>query len=498
MPVACRIEAIRKHCLTTPRQASPIAFMVIPIVAAVLIVFAAYGHAAAEPIHPEKLDRAMPADGSIVERNPPSLRWPAVSKSGQRYRVRLSRDPEFPPNATITSDPLPWAVFTPHQQLDTGTWYWQYTAYSEGETARRWSPAQSFQVTGSARLFVTPPAEAFLAGCPTGHPRIPLAAIREPSPERLSDADRQAVRRRVQSLLGTALPSERRAAPSRKGSNEFEAKNFAKWSSKAFAAKLLHDMKEVVWAYGATGDERIGREVVRRGLHVAGLDPTGPTARTVSDFADGSCIEAMALAYDYGYDLMTQAERATLREALVLRTRPFFQRCINNLETRVFSAHIWQHILWQATQAAVALRGDQPEADQWLAYVYELWIARFPPLSRTDGGWANGLNYFATNFHTMRQLPGLMQRWTGYDFFDHPWYRNTPYYLLYCWPPGSSSDGFGDGSEREGPPPASYGQFAAFLAHHFQDPYAGWYAQQVLKAARSSPSPSLPDTIRSP
>jgi len=270
------------------------------------------------------------------------------------------------------------------------------------------------------------------------------------------------------------------ARPSSQGKDAFEAKNFAKWASKGFAAKLLGEVKTLTLAYLLTGDGKYGDAAVKRGLAIAQFDPNGATSRKVSDFADGSCMEAMALVYDSCYDQLDARERDVMRQAMLARTAPWFARQINSLEARVFSAHIWQHILLQTTAVGLALQGEVPKADMWLTYVYELWQARVPLLGGSDGGWANGVNYFGTNFKTLLEMPTLFERYVpNADLFGHPWYQNTIMYQIYTWPPGSASDGFGDGSERAGTPPASRAMFLYVLSRRFQDPAALWYARQV-------------------
>jgi hypothetical protein len=227
-------------------------------------------------------------------------------------------------------------------------------------------------------------------------------------------------------------------------------------------------------------------------------------------------MEAMALVYDCCYDRLDSGQRVLMRDAMMVRTAPWFENQMNNLESRVFNAHIWQHILQQTTEVALALQGEVPEADLWLAYVYELWQARVPLLGGEDGGWANGINYFGTNFKTLLEMPTLFERDTSdTDFFSHPWYRNTIYYQIYAWPPGSASDGFGDGVEGEGPPSTSRAMFVGFLGERFEDPAALWYARQVAgdrplgsllapmlwiertlgETQATSPDPILPDNL---
>ncbi|MBC8877200.1 MAG: DUF4962 domain-containing protein [Planctomycetes bacterium] len=433
-------------------------------------------------IHPARRTAASPADGEVVTVNPPPLLWPVVSGADVRYEVRLSQAEDFSDATTIRTEDLRWAMFNPHRKLATGTWYWQYGMIRRSKPQPKWSPVRRFEVDDAARLSVTPSASEMIAAIPSKHPRIlvsadKLALLRE----RVKNTDRlTASTRSADRLVRRPVRGVEAARPNKQGTNAFEAKNFAKWASKGYAAKLLAEVKSLTLAYLLTGDRRYGDAAVERGLATARLDPSGPTSRKVSDFADGSCMEAMALVYDCCYDQLDADERTQMRHAMIARAAPWFTGQMNNLESRVFSAHIWQHILQQATEVALALHGEVPEAEMWLAYVYELWQARVPLLGGEDGGWANGVNYFATNFKTLLEMPTLLERYTSKaDFFSHPWYRNTIYYQIYAWPSGSASDGFGDGAERQGTPSTSRAMFLYFLGERFQDPAALWYARQI-------------------
>ncbi len=433
-------------------------------------------------MHPVTRVRAAPDGDDGVGVNPPPLLWPPQRSSAVRYSVRLSQDKRFPRGDTLGAEGLRWAMFNPHTELAAGRWYWQYGWSKKSGAEIEWSEIFSFEVDESARTFVTPKSGQVLAACPKDRPRIlstsaDLAALRARAK---ASGEAAAAIRAGEKFLKRELPDLRRALPSKKGKDRYEEKNFAKWASKGFGGDLLRTVKSLVHVYLVTGDERFGRAAVRWAVFVAELDPDGATSRSVSDFADGSCMEAMALAYDTCHGLFDEQQKALMRSALKVRGERFFNRCFNRLEGQVFSAHIWQHILMQGTEVAFALLGEEPEAEVWAAYVYELWIARFPLLGGEDGGWANGINYFGTNFHTLIEMPRLFERLADVDFLDHAWYRNTPYYQIYCWPPGSASDGFGDGAERQTPPSTNRGTFVKMLGEKFSDPYALWYAQRVL------------------
>ncbi|MCX7887931.1 MAG: DUF4962 domain-containing protein, partial [Verrucomicrobiae bacterium] len=372
----------------------------------------------------------------------------------------------------------PWAMFNPHVKLAAGKWYWQYRASNSAE----WSPVFQFRVEPGIRQFVTLSAEKMLTCVPAERPRVlaeakQLAALRKRLAVR---PEAKTFISRAERLVDAKLPDVSQAQPKQKGTTAYEQRQFAKWASKAFANDIAEEVAWLAPAYLITGDKRYQREIMRRGLFVAELDPDGVTAPTVSDFADGACMRVLGLTYDLCYDVLSPAERSKLEAAIRARGERFFARTVNRLETLLGHAHIWQHILTEFTEMALAVQGDMPEADLWLAYAYELWVNRFPPLGGDDGGWAEGMVYFGSNIDTMLFMPALWGRLTGVNFFDLPWYRNAPYFHLYCWPPGSASDGFGDGSERADPPPAGHGVFFEALAAVHGNPYARWYADRVL------------------
>ena len=440
--------------------------------------------AAPRAIHPAVRAAAAPAGDAEVAVNPPPLLWPASPRRDARYAVRLSQDPDFADGETIAAADLPWAVFNAHTKLAPGKWRWQYGVAVKGKTT--WSEAMSFRITDAAREFVTPPAAAMLAACPESHPRVLMTAEQLPAfRERVAkDPEAQRIVRAARRFVDAPLRSEDSGRPKKKGKNKAQAKKFATWASKGLGGKMKGAATALAKAYLITGEERFGRGAVRVATHVAGFDVQGVTSRKVSDFADGACLEAMTVVYDSCYDLLSDDDKAALRKAIKARAGRMFGSWRNRLETRVFSAHIWQHILHQFAEAAFATLGEIPEAELWATYVYEIWIARVPLQGGSDGGWANGNNYFGTNYSTLIYIPTFFRRLTGVSFFDHPWYQNTPYYLLYTWPPRSCNDGFGDGYDRRGMPPTSRVGFADVLSRETKSPVAAWYVNACLGGKR--------------
>jgi hypothetical protein len=167
------------------------------------------------------------------------------------------------------------------------------------------------------------------------------------------------------------------------------------------------------------------------------------------DFSYAALVKASGLVFDSCYELMSPEERRALKKSLHDRIKDFYAYFCNRLENRVMDNHAWQHTFMYFTESCLAAKGDIPEADKYLAYCHDVWLARHPVLSSTDGGWNNG-SYYGANLQCWFNLPLQFKKYTGYNYYRHPWHRNHAWWHLFRQPPGSTGDGFGgDGYERD-------------------------------------------------
>ena len=209
-------------------------------------------------IHPERRIVASPRGGEVVTVNPPPLLWPVISSPDVRYEVRLSQTEDFSHTATIQAKNLRWAMFNPHRKLAAGTWYWQYRTTRRSKLEPKWSRVFRFDVTDAARLSLTPPASQMIASVPHQHPRILVSAAKPALlRQRVKGTDRLATSTRsADRLVDRPIRGVEAARPSKQGKTTFETRNFAKWASKGYAAKLLGEVKTLTLAYLLTGDQR--------------------------------------------------------------------------------------------------------------------------------------------------------------------------------------------------------------------------------------------------
>jgi hypothetical protein len=436
--------------------------------------------------YPRMRTAVSPQPNAVVRHNPEPLLWPAHEAPGVRYQVRLSPDSSFTPAATvITSPPIPWAMYSPHRALATGTWYWQYAVVLPDKSPR-WSPVYAFRVTENAHVFQTPAIPEFQAMIDKmGLPRMMVNA-KDLTAFRTRNAqtpDAKAIVKSAGENLNRPLIPE---APTRPrdttGTSDFEKRVLMRFMYHRFGEVVRLPVETQALAWLLTGNESFAREAIRQALHIAGMDPGGWA--TSEDFNSASAMLAMATAWDVGKPLLSLQEQQTLIDAIRRRGNRFFDQYCNRFEAHSMDNHVWQHTLRRWFLTALALSDDIPEARQWLAYCYEVWCCRFPILGGDDGGWHDGCSYYAVNFETFILMPLRLKQLTGADFFNIPWYKNAPYFLIYAYPKGSFATGFGDDYETMTSPSPMYAAYADALARETNNGHARHYADMLSEGKK--------------
>jgi len=414
-----------------------------------------------------------PASGEEPKFNSPSFQWPTRKKA--TYSVRISSSRDFKTDL-IEKQGLPYAIFNPHKKLDPGTWYWQYRV-----NADPWNKPDSFVIKASTRVFVTPPIQAILTKIPVTHPRVLIGktAVDELRKRAGNYKESALLLKEADDYLNTAVPPEASALPNFKGKDDFENEKIASIASKWAGWKIRNVLNTLSQAYLLTGDEKYFKTAKGWMMEVSKWDPNGPSH--TNNFGDAAIMESLALGLDTFWELFTEAERKQIVQHAAIRASQFYHLWIGQVESRSSSMHVWQHILHNLLQTSLALKGEIQEADQWLEYIYELWIAQAPKMAEEDGAWFNGTSYFGMNMLSLVDVSSIFKELSGVDFMGSPWFANNPRWLIYAFPPNSVSDGFCNDGERYPFPPINYAGYCDAMARLFGDPYAGWYAQATAK-----------------
>ncbi|MCK5101988.1 MAG: DUF4962 domain-containing protein, partial [Cyclobacteriaceae bacterium] len=301
----------------------------------------------------------------------------------------------------------------------------------------------------------------------------------EESAEILAEADK---------LLNIPVIDENEALPKFEGRNDRETRRIAIDASKPVCDRVQYVVSRLSQAYILTENESYAKAGLKWVLEIADWDPEGATR--VTDFGDSGIMHAMAVGYDSFYALLSEAQKKKILRAISARGAHFYEHWLNFLEARQLSNHVWQHILERFFQTALAMKGDLPIADDWLTYIYEIWIARSPVLGHKDGAWSNGISYFRMNTLAMLSITSTLKEITGVDFMKDEWYYNNPEWMIYAWPPHGSADGFGNDAfklgntdyirESNDPIFVSYPELNARLTGN---PCASWYVDTRIEGS---------------
>lgn len=439
----------------------------------------------ADAIHPLWRTHPTPS-GHEVDRNPPAFFWPssrtAFTQPLMHYDFQLSKSPDFSNlEMSISAQNPSFAV--PNGPLELGRWYWRYR-----ETGMEWQGPFQFSIDKGSRIDARPSATEFINQITGDRPRMVIRKAMLGADRKKFDQDgtTAALVKSCEQYFNVKLPeSEWGGRFYKDGKEVFKGGKFPEDHVKSMITAPVWEgaITKLCKAYLLTNEEKYGREALRWAMRVASfrLLPENNLTYDNNPYPDGFdfayYLDSMSYVYDSFYDRMTDEERGIIRKNLSERLRIYYEYYCNRLESRCLDNHSWQISLGAFVRAAITARGDVPEADKYLAYAYNIWEARDPEQSRKDGGWFGG-GYVGVNIGVWTEVAALFHAYTGYNYYNTPFYHNQPYWFLYRQPPGSQEDGFsGDGYGGGGRGIGEkVGQWLNVLDADLNIPVAGWLA----------------------
>ncbi len=268
--------------------------------------------------------------------------------------------------------------------------------------------------------------------------------------DRAASGDLQEVRasleRRCAPHLGGELVAE---PPPVRGQGAERGKNYAKIFRETRPPMDL--MEACALAYLLTGDARYGEEARRRLLYFFGWDPEGTTSYRSNDEPAMWVMMRGVRAYDWTYDLFTAEERPRVERVMRVRAAQFHDHLRNRrrFHTNPYESHAGRTLGFLG-EAALAFAHEWPEAREWLDYVTTCFWNVYPAWGKEDGGWHEGPGYWSAYMNFALHFVIPLRTATGADLMRQPFFRNTPYYLLYTNPPYAEISPFGDGEHGGG------------------------------------------------
>lgn len=413
-----------------------------------------------------------PADGEVVAVNPPPFTWVPTGDE-LTYMLEVAQDKNFT-TLIYQCESTHVSTVSLNEPLTPGKFYWRYT--QKGTEGIEQSKIRSFTVPPDAQLWPRPAASAMIENVPQARPRLfalpdEVAAYRE----RAASGDLQKVTDSLTEQCENHLDEELVAEPPPvTGKGAERGLNYAKIFRETRPPMDL--MEKCGLAYLLTGDAKYGNEAKRRILYFFGWDAEGTTSYRSNDEPAMWVMMRGIRAYDWTYDLFTEEERNLVEPVMRVRAAQFYDHLRNRrrFHTNPYESHAGRTLGFLG-EVAIEFAHEWPEAQEWLDYVTTCFWNVYPAWGKGDGGWHEGPNYWSAYMNFALHFVVPLKIATGADLMRKPFFRNTPYYLLYTNPPYAKISPFGDG--ENGPGGGGKGLVMYAFSSLLNDPYLRWYAE---------------------
>ncbi len=426
----------------------------------------------------------QPRDGDVVGINPPGFAW-WRAPGAAHYRLVIFNGKA---DEVYRSSPLTDPVHLPSATLAPGDYAWDVEACDRDGRVLARRGAWRFRIPDDVPDFPWIPPQQILDRVPDTHPRYMFLRDALPEIRRSLGAGRKrawdSIRSSAERYLGTAPPKPPEyhtyADPAR------QRMGYVTYF-REFRRVIDNAMSTLALAYVLTGDERYGLHAKRILLEVESWGIEGPMS-VMAPWGDEPGL-SMARhghrAYDWLWDLYDEDERRRVRQMTIGRARQVLERLKKaDYLAQPSESHNGRLIAY-LSEYAVVLKGEAPDAVEWLDYSLRALTTFYPHWGDADGGWAEGVSY-ALSYNTiyLGALESLLAA-AGYNLYQRPFFQRVRRFILYCTSPVGEMKPFGDGAEGG---VGSSG--ATLMMHHgrrFRDPACVWYARQTGASITGDP-----------
>jgi hypothetical protein len=384
----------------------------------------------------------QPDDGSVAEENPPVMVWIPENDYLGCYHVEISVDETFAENSVCYTVESQFNFHRP-SALSEGTYYWRYRKIGH----EVWSNIRSFIINADSIATTVPDINGLIDNAPADHPRLMAGDARgllhlkkyaASNPERWQLFKEKS----VLPFVGMKAFDEPQPYPN-------DTRDVSLWRRYyKEAQEYLYVIRHLAVA-GLVEDKPEYLTQARDWLlAIASWDLKGASSRHYNDEVGFRVILSLAWGYDWLWNELDTDDRALVKAALVARTKELYEHLSEKAKIHIFpyDSHAIRAISAALVPAAIALKNETDEAQEWLKYSVHYLYALYSPWSGTDGGWGEGPHYWTTAMSYLLDAAQMIKANLGIDLYERPIIKNTGDYPLFVKSPGSKRGYFGDDS----------------------------------------------------
>ena len=437
--------------------------------------------------HNEQANYPKPFDGVAYDVSPPGFCWwRVIDKEGApataaqaKYRLKIT---DASGKTAYDSGILDITAHVPGKALKPGVYTWTVDAVGpRGGIIDKW-PVRSFTINKGAVEQPWVPAEELLKRVPKEHPRCIFLKKDLPKIRATLDTTRREAFESLMKAAHKALKCDMPTEPTygKLADSDPRGARMLYHPEVGKITRLLEsNMNPMALFYVLTGDERMGQKAKNMMLEVVKWDPSGVTS-WYQKGGHGPALRifrVIAQTYDWTYDLLSDEEREAVKKNLLYRGNEMLKALRNqDFYYKSGSSH-YGRIICYTGEFAVAL-AEEPDAAAWLDYSNRGVMTAFPHWGGPGGGWNEGMGY-ALGYNSLHTPPmTTVSRATGYDLWQHPYFKQARYFFMYCVNLRGEIKPFGDGEQGKVGSGAGIASLLFFHANQYNDPATKWYIRQ--------------------
>jgi hypothetical protein len=197
-------------------------------------------------------------------------------------------------------------------------------------------------------------------------------------------------------------------------------------------------MEYLAFAYVITGDTRYAAKA-NETMHaiLTWTSWEDPTEGNIPDLMTGMTTAGVAITYDWLFDYLNPEDRAQIARIVGEKgAGPLYQGSISGTAWW----HDDSHSNWNAIThaglglAGLAFLGEHPNASRWVSLAAAK-IQKFYDSGGKNGGWGEGLGYWAYGLSRATPFTDALRRVTGVDLYESAFLRETLYFPIYLITP---------------------------------------------------------------
>ncbi|MCK5120078.1 MAG: heparinase II/III family protein, partial [Candidatus Latescibacteria bacterium] len=236
--------------------------------------------------------------------------------------------------------------------------------------------------------------------------------------------------------------------------------------------------EELAFVYTITGEERYADAAKEATWAILSETEWAALAHKPLrvDLVVARTARVLSEVYDGLYDVLTETERARIREAIIGRALNLFLQTVKEKsEWWTGSQNNWRSVICgEMGIAALCMRAHYSDVRECVRCALEGVLSLLDLLGR-DGGYYEGVGYWGYGIGEAVRFGEILRRVSGgaVDLFEHPYLKVAGDFGLYCTTGDGGSFNFGDSGYDPANP-----TLMAKLAAQYQNPHHQWHVEK--------------------